>query len=98
MSAMGREQSIAEQVAIIVYRGLMVDMRTRNAKLLLRATAMVGHLAHCDEETAKEALVAADGDLKLAVLLAHGTDAETAITLIRRNRGHLRSAIPHHKA
>jgi hypothetical protein len=35
-------------------------------------------------ETPKEALVAADGDLELAVLLAQGIDAETAKTLIRR--------------
>ena len=81
-----------------VYRGLMVNMRTRNAKLLLRATAMVSHLAHWNKESAREALVAADGDLELAVLFAQGTDAETATTLIRRNRGHLRSALAHRKA
>ncbi len=81
-----------------VYRGLMVDMRARNAKLLRRATAMVGHLAHCDEETAREAFEAADGDVKLAVLLARGIDAETAKALIRRSRGHLRSALAQHKA
>ena len=81
-----------------VYRGLMVDMRARNAKLLRRAAAMVSHLAHCDEETAKEAFEAADGDVKVAVLLARGIDAETARTLIRRSRGHLRSALALHKA
>ena len=81
-----------------VYRGLMVDMRSRNAKLLRRATGMVSHLAHCDAETAKEAFDAADGDLKLAILLARGIDAETAKTLIRRSRGHLRSVLAHHKA
>ncbi len=80
-----------------VYRGLMVDMRARNAKLVRRAAAMVSHLAHCDEETAKRAFDAADGDLKVAVLLARGIDAETARTLIRRSRGHLRSALAHHK-
>jgi N-acetylmuramic acid 6-phosphate etherase len=80
-----------------VYRGLMVDMRARNAKLLRRAAAMISHLAHCDDETAKRAFDAADGDLKVAVLLARGIDAETARTLIRRSRGHLRSALAHHK-
>lgn len=80
-----------------VYRGLMVDMRSRNAKLTRRATAMVSHLSHCDDQTAKEAFDAADGDLKLAVLLARGIDADTAKTLIRRNRGHLRSVLAHHK-
>ena len=79
-----------------VYRGLMVEMRSRNAKLLRRATAMVGHLAHCDDQTAREAFEAADGNVKLAVLLARGIDVDTAKTLIRRSRGHLRSALAYH--
>jgi N-acetylmuramic acid 6-phosphate etherase len=81
-----------------VYRGLMVDMRPRNAKLLRRATAMISHLARCDEETAKWAFDAADGEVKVAVLLARGIDVETAKTLIRRSRGHLRSVLAHTKA
>jgi N-acetylmuramic acid 6-phosphate etherase len=81
-----------------VYRGMMVGMRSRNAKLLRRATAMIIHLARCDAETANEAFEAADGDVKLAVLLARGIDVETAKTLIRRSRGHLRSALSQHKA
>ena len=80
-----------------VYRGMMVDMRARNAKLHRRATAMISHLAHCDDATAKEAFEAADGELKLAVLLARGIDVETAKTLIRRSRGHLRSALAQHR-
>jgi N-acetylmuramic acid 6-phosphate etherase len=81
-----------------VYRGLMVEMRTRNAKLLRRATAMIMHLAHCDDETAREAFEAADGEVKLAILLARGIDVDTARTLIRRSRGHLRSVLAHHRA
>jgi len=81
-----------------VYRGLMVDMRARNAKLLRRATSMISHLAHCDEETARQAFDAADGDLKVAVLLARGIDVDTARTLIKRSRGHLRSVLAHHRA
>jgi N-acetylmuramic acid 6-phosphate etherase len=81
-----------------VYRGLMVDMRASNAKLLRRATHMIGHLAHCDEETAKRALDTANGDLKLAVLLARGIEIGAARTLINRNGGRLRSALAEHKA
>ena len=81
-----------------VYRGLMVDMRTHNAKLVRRATNMVGHLAPCDEETAKRAFDAANGDLKLAVLLARGIEIDTARTLMRRSGGRLRSALAEHKA
>ncbi len=80
-----------------VYRGMMVDMRTRNAKLARRATAMISHLAHCDDETAKRAFNAAEGDLKLAVLVAKGIDVATAKALIGRARGHLRSALARHE-
>jgi N-acetylmuramic acid 6-phosphate etherase len=73
-----------------IYRGMMIDMRARNAKLVRRATKIVSHLAHCDGDTARSAIDAADGDLKLAVLLARGIDLDTAKTLIQQNGGHLR--------
>ena len=79
-----------------VYRGLMVDMRIGNAKLVGRATTMVGHLAQCDDETAQRAFDAAEGDVKLAALLAKGVDAATAKALLRRSRGDLRSALARH--
>ncbi|MBV9289602.1 MAG: N-acetylmuramic acid 6-phosphate etherase [Hyphomicrobiales bacterium] len=81
-----------------VYRGMMVDMRACNAKLARRARRMVGHLAHCDEETAERAFAAAKGDLKLAVLLARGIEPDIARTLIRRSGGRLRSALADHEA
>jgi N-acetylmuramic acid 6-phosphate etherase len=80
-----------------VYRGLMVDMRTRNAKLIRRAASMVSHLANCDEESARRAFEAAEGDVKLAVLLARGVDLATAKERIRKSRGHLRSALAPHE-
>jgi N-acetylmuramic acid 6-phosphate etherase len=73
-----------------IYRGMMIDMRARNAKLVRRAAKMVSHLAHCDGDTARSAIEAADGDLKLAVLLASGIELDTAKTLIQRTGGHLR--------
>ena len=79
-----------------VYRGLMVDMRIGNAKLVGRATTMVGHLAQCDDETAQRAFDAAEGDVKLAALLAKGVDVATAKALLRRSRGDLRSALARH--
>ena len=81
-----------------VYRGLMVDMRACNAKLARRARRMVGHLAHCDEETAGRAFDSAEGDLKLAVLLARGIEPDLARALIRRSGGRLRSALADHEA
>jgi N-acetylmuramic acid 6-phosphate etherase len=80
-----------------VYRGQMIDMRTSNAKLAGRATKMVSHLAHCDDEAAKSAIDAADGDLKLAVLLAQGMDLDTAKTLIQRAGGQLRPILSEDK-
>ncbi len=76
-----------------VYRGLMVDMRARNAKLLHRAAAMVGRIAPCDDGSALRALEAAGGKIKLAVLLAKGLDLATAEALMRESRGHLRQAL-----
>src|SRR5262249_33102097 len=47
-----------------VYRGLMVDMRARNAKLHRRAEAIVGEILRCPEDRAARYLKQADGDVK----------------------------------
>jgi N-acetylmuramic acid 6-phosphate etherase len=79
------------------YRGRMIGMRARNAKLERRAMKMISHLAHCDGAAAKSAIDAANGDLKLAVLLARGIDLDTAKTLIQRTGGRLRPILPEDK-
>jgi N-acetylmuramic acid 6-phosphate etherase len=76
-----------------VYRGLMVDMRARNAKLLRRAEAMVGEILNCPPSDAARFLKQADGDVKTAVLLGSGADLREAAELLRRNSGNLRTAI-----
>ena len=76
-----------------VYRGLMVDMRARNAKLLRRAKAMVSEIVRCPEGDAARYLEQADGDVKTAVLLGLGLDREEAARLLQRHGGNLRSAI-----
>src|SRR6185437_15344371 len=53
-----------------VYRGLMVEMRARNAKLRRRAVAIVTQIVGCTEGDAARHLERADGDLKTAILLA----------------------------
>ena len=80
-----------------VYRGLMIDMKARNAKLVRRGTKMVSRLADCDDDIARNAIDATDGDLKLAVLLAKGIDLETAKTLIEQAGGHLRPILSEDK-
>ena len=70
-----------------VYRGMMVQMRATNAKLRRRSAVMVARIAGCDEAAAERALAAADGDLKLAAMLAFGVErprAEAILAPLRR--------------
>jgi N-acetylmuramic acid 6-phosphate etherase len=76
-----------------VYRGLMVDMRARNAKLRRRAEAMVCEILHCSESDAARYLEQAGGHVKTAILLGLGLDRNEATRLLDRHAGNLRSAI-----
>ena len=76
-----------------VYRGLMVDMRARNAKLRRRAEAMVSEIVRCPEGDAARYLEQADGNVKTAVLIGFGLDRSEATKLLQRHGGNLRSAI-----
>jgi N-acetylmuramic acid 6-phosphate etherase len=76
-----------------VYRGLMVDMRARNAKLRRRAAAIVIEIIRCSEADATRYLEQADGDLKTAILIALGLNRGEAQQLLQRHSGNLRSAI-----
>jgi N-acetylmuramic acid 6-phosphate etherase len=76
-----------------VYRGLMVDMRARNAKLRRRAEAMVGEIVRCPETDAARYLEQAGGDVKTAVLLGLGLNRNEAARLLDRHAGNLRAAI-----
>ena len=76
-----------------VYRGMMVDMRARNAKLRRRAEAMVSKIVQCTEREAAGHLENAEGDVKIAVLIGLGLDRNEATQLLKRHGGNLRSAI-----
>jgi len=76
-----------------VYRGLMVDMRARNAKLRRRAEAIVREIARCSPAEAARYIEQADGDLKTAILLGFGLGRSEAAELLQRHAGNLRSAI-----
>ena len=76
-----------------VYRGLMVDMKARNAKLRRRAEAIVGEIVRCPESDAARYLEQADGDVKTAVLIGFGMGRSDAAQLLRRHAGNLRFAI-----
>ncbi len=76
-----------------VYRGLMVDMIATNEKLRRRAVRMVASLDGCSEVEAANALAAAGGDLKAAVLVRRGLDVAAARALLGRHGGRLRDAM-----
>jgi N-acetylmuramic acid 6-phosphate etherase len=76
-----------------VYRGLMVDMRARNAKLRRRAEVMVSEIIRCPEGDAARYLDQAEGDVKTAVLLGLGLSRSEAAQLLQCHGGNLRAAI-----
>jgi N-acetylmuramic acid 6-phosphate etherase len=76
-----------------VYRGLMVDMRARNAKLRRRAAVIVSEIVGCPESDAARHLEQADGDVKTAILIGFGLGRSEAAQLLERHCGNLRSAI-----
>jgi N-acetylmuramic acid 6-phosphate etherase len=76
-----------------VYRGMMVDMRPTNHKLRQRSEQMVVTIAGCAPDVAVRALVAADGDIKMAALIAKGLGAEEAKRLLGQHDGNLRAAL-----
>jgi len=76
-----------------VYRGQMVDMQARNAKLRHRALRMVHGLTGREPEAVRTALEGAGGRVKLAVLLLEGLDRPAAVALLERHGGQLRGAL-----
>jgi N-acetylmuramic acid 6-phosphate etherase len=76
-----------------VYRGLMVDMRARNAKLRRRAEAIVSEIVGCPQGDATRYLEQTDGDVKTAVLVGLGLVSAKATQLLQRHDGNLRAAI-----
>jgi N-acetylmuramic acid 6-phosphate etherase len=77
-----------------VYGNLMVDVRASNDKLVDRARRMVVQATDADPDTAAEALRAADGHAKTAIvmLLTHSTAQEAALAL-KKADGDTRTAV-----
>lgn len=76
-----------------VYRGQMVDMLSRNAKLRARAVRMLCGLTGCPEAAARAALKLADGKVKVAVLIVRGVQPAEAEALLTQHAGNLRAAL-----
>nr|WP_082995837.1 N-acetylmuramic acid 6-phosphate etherase [Mycobacterium alsense] len=76
------------------YGPRMVDVRATNAKLRRRAVRIVRDAAGVDEKTAADALAAAGGHAKTAIVaLLASIDAAEAAVRLDRARGHLRDAL-----
>lgn len=76
-----------------IYRGQMVDMAARNAKLRARAVRMLQTLSGCTSDAATEALSQADGTVKTAMLILRGLSRADADALLARHQGRLRPAL-----
>ena len=76
-----------------VVDGWMVSMIADNTKLKARAERMVSDISHCSDKVAQAALEQSGGDVKLAVLIALGTDLEHAKQQLLKTNGHLRAAM-----
>ncbi|MBP2475266.1 N-acetylmuramic acid 6-phosphate etherase [Crossiella equi] len=77
-----------------VYSNLMVSMKATNAKLRGRSLVILGEATGLDEDTCSEALQAADGDVKTALLcLLSGVDVPTATRALETSGGHVRHAL-----
>jgi len=76
-----------------VYEGLMVDVQATNQKLTKRSEDMLVHLTGKSVEAVREALAAAEGSVKLAVLLLQGCAPDEAKALLAARGGSLRVAL-----
>lgn len=65
-----------------VYRGLMVDVRAVNEKLVKRSEDLLMQLTGRSREDARDALSRANGSVKIAVMLLSGCDLESAKQLL----------------
>jgi N-acetylmuramic acid 6-phosphate etherase len=76
-----------------VYRGLMVDVRAGNEKLVKRSEDILIELTGRNREEVRDALSTAKGSVKLAVLLLNGCDLNSAKQLLDTANGQLGIAL-----
>lgn len=77
-----------------VYDNLMVDVQTSNSKLVDRGTRIIMAIVGTDFQTAKEALVCANGSVKVAVvMLVRGVDRKQAVERLKTEDDVLRRVL-----
>jgi N-acetylmuramic acid 6-phosphate etherase len=75
-----------------VYEGLMVDVQASNRKLVRRSEAILAQLTGLGRDRVREALLQAQGSVKLALLLLEGCGLDEARDALGREAGDLRAA------
>ncbi|PJM95086.1 N-acetylmuramic acid 6-phosphate etherase [Streptomyces sp. CB01373] len=76
------------------YGNLMVDVRASNDKLRARSRRIVALATGAPDDDIEQALAAADGEVKTAILtLLTDLDGPTATRLLEQSDGHLRAAL-----
>jgi N-acetylmuramic acid 6-phosphate etherase len=76
-----------------VYRGLMVDVRALNEKLVRRSENMLIQLTGRSRDDVRDALLRANGKVKVAALLLNGCDLDSATRLLSASGDHLGQAL-----
>jgi N-acetylmuramic acid 6-phosphate etherase len=76
-----------------VYQGLMVDVRAVNEKLVKRSEDMLIQLTGRSRDDVRNALSRANGSVKIAVMLLHGCDLESAKQLLNAAGDRLGAAL-----
>lgn len=77
-----------------VYGNLMVDVQATNDKLRSRSVSIVAQACHCSSERAAELLLAADGEVKAAIVAEQkGVAPHVARTLLFTHDGSVRAAL-----
>ena len=77
-----------------VYGNLMVDLKTVNKKLILRAIKIIINICKVDYETARHTLNLSEGKVKIAVIMIeHACNINDAKRLLRDNNEKLRGLI-----
>jgi N-acetylmuramic acid 6-phosphate etherase len=77
-----------------VYRNLMVNVWTKNEKLIQRATRIIEQATERDHQTAARALRDSGNRTPVAVvMLAAGVSRAKAGAALKKSKGHVRQAI-----
>jgi N-acetylmuramic acid 6-phosphate etherase len=77
-----------------VYGNLMVNVWTKNEKLIQRAVSIVEQATGVDHRTATRALQTAGNRTPVAVvMLATGVSRSLAVAALKKTKGHVRNAI-----